>query len=148
MTTPTLAPALGKQCADIVHHSDGSFTGYNAPCKAKAKYHEEGKDWCARHTPTLVAARIEKDRADWQHKYAADEEAKGRQAAEHAALAGIANPAAVPEALAALDSLIGWAAFNTDWAKAGRAGEEPPVHPLGRARIAFTALGLDRKEPV
>ena len=142
MTTPSLAPAIGKQCAEQLFKDWRSYR-----CHTTARNHEGGKDWCKIHTPSIKAEKQRK----WTEKFQADSERDRRiyerRAAELAALVGIANPAAVPEALAALDSLIGWATFNTDWAKAGRAGEEPSVHPLGRARIAFNALGLDRKEP-
>ena len=97
-TTPQLAPALGKQCA--------FEAGY--PCPADAEYREDDQDWCAWHTPTAV-----RKRKAW---YAS-------QAAEHAALAGIANPAAVRDVIAAAREALESDAFREGeaWGRLDRA---------------------------
>ena len=104
--TDPLAPALGKQCARMVHHSDGSFTGYNELCKIPAKYHEDGQDWCKRDTPSLAEARYAARDAASHAKWEARRADTRRQAAEHAALAGIANPAAVAEVVKKVRDLL------------------------------------------
>ena len=94
-----LAPAIGKQCAEDVH--DTYSVGFHL-CRTTARNHEDGKDWCIQHTPSLVRERQEKRRERWDAESAKERTKWSRQAAEHAALVGIANPAAVPNVIAAL----------------------------------------------
>ena len=101
MTTPQLAPALGKQCAARVYHQLSSNWGEGQDCKVKAQYREGDKDWCGTHLLSRVLARVHKRAQEHEAFWEVQKAIRERHEAEHAAFAGIANPAAVPVVIAA-----------------------------------------------
>ena len=101
MTTPQLVPALALQCAGRVYRQLSSNWGNRSGCEVRAKYHEDGKDWCGIHLPSNVLLRDNKRAQEHEAGWEAQLAIRKRRDAERAALAGIANPAAVPEVIAA-----------------------------------------------
>ena len=138
MTTLPLAPAIGKQCAGESYHRISDNWGENRSCKVKAKYREDGKDWCHVHAPSLVAQRHERECQRWDAEDAERSAKRARQVAEHAALAGIANPAAVPEVIAAAQLAYG--------VLSGQLGNPNGQHATIRDRLQKALLSLDKKE--
>lgn len=128
-TTPQPAPALGKQCMDSC--APDGFIALNMRCFVPAKYREPDyagieRDFCHYHAPSRMAAR---------------RQAKQRAISEGAALAGIANPAAVPElvrAARAVNELIG--AKRDLILRAGLDSPQPSDMALGALQAALTAL--------
>lgn len=62
-------------------------------CIRPAKNHEDGKDWCAQHTPSLVKARNAERSARWEAKFEAKMKARERADALSAARAAVVEAA-------------------------------------------------------
>ena len=108
------------------------FGGHS--CTKPAKVTVDGKPYCAIHDPAAVAARRQEADRVWQAERVA--ERRKRDARDEQAR----RAEAYPELLATLKALVDWAAFESSWARAGKAGEEPEGHPLRAARDLIRRL--------
>ena len=103
-------------------------------CTKPVKVTLNGKSYCAIHDPAHVEAQKQERNRVWQAERVA--ERRKRDARDEQAR----RAEAYPELLATLKALVDWAAFESSWARAGKAGEEPEGHPLRAARDLIRRL--------